>query len=82
MNKRKWKNNKSASIVLNTLKIKSPYICPNCGENHYAYISKKGKHKGIEFGEFYYEGGLLRKDYYGNWYHCHSCGYKWEITNK
>lgn len=79
MNKRKRKNNKSVSIVLNTLKIKSPYICPNCGEKHYAYISKKGKHKGIEIGELYYEGGLFRKDYYGNWYHCHSCGYKWEI---
>ncbi len=81
MNKRKRKNNKSASIVLNTLKIKSPYISPNCGENHYAYISKKGKQKGIEFGEYYYEGGLFREDYYASWYYCHSCGYKWEIKN-
>lgn len=58
------KNNKTKrheSIILNTLKIESPYICPNCGEKHYVYISKKGKHKGIEFGEYYYEGGLLKK---------------------
>lgn len=49
------KNNKigkKESIILNTLKIKSPYICPNCGEKHYAYVSKKGKQKGIEFGEY------------------------------
>lgn len=69
------------SIILSTLKIKSPYICPNCGEKHYAYISKKRKYKGIEFGEYYHESGLFKKDYSGNWYHCHSCGYKWETCN-
>lgn len=66
-------------IILHTLKVKSPYICPNCGERHYAYISKKRKQKGIDFGELYYEGGLLKKDYYGSWYHCLTCGYRWEI---
>ena len=62
--------------------MKSPYICPNCGERHYVYISKKGKTKGIEFGEFYYEGGLFRKDYYGSLYHCHTCGHRWEIKKQ
>lgn len=66
-------------IILNTLKVKSPHICPNCGERHYAYISKKRKQKGIDFGEYYFEAGLFRKDYYGNWYHCLTCGHKWEI---
>lgn len=78
MSKKKIKT-KNTSIILNTLKIESPYVCLKCGEKHYDYISPKGKHKGIEFGEFYYEGGLLRDDYYGSWYHCHSYGYKWEI---
>lgn len=55
MSKKKIKT-QNTSIILNTLKMESPYVCPKCGENHYAYISKKGKHKGIEFGEFYYEG--------------------------
>lgn len=44
MSKKKIKT-KDTSIILNTLKMDSPYVCPNCGERHYAYISKKRKQK-------------------------------------
>lgn len=77
MSKKNNKTSTSNPITLNTLKLQSPYVCPNCGEDHYAYISKKGKQKGIDFGEYYYEGGLLRKDLFGNWYNCLTCGYEW-----
>lgn len=71
------KKNTSESITINTLKIKSPYICPNCGEKYYTYVSKKGKQKGINFCEYHFEG-LFRENYY-YWYHCFTCGHKWEI---
>ena len=79
MSKKKIQN-KNTSIILNTLKIESPYVCPKCDERHYAYISKNGKQKGIEFGEYYYEG--LFKDHYRSNYYCHTCGYSWEKKNK
>lgn len=39
------KNITEDPIILNTLKVKSPYICPNCEERNYAYISKKKNKK-------------------------------------
>lgn len=65
-------------IILNTLKEKSLYICPNCGETHYTYVSKKGKQKIIDFG-YSFEIGFFRESYYYEWHHCLICGHEWEI---
>lgn len=59
-----------------SLKIKSHIVCPKCGENHYFYISKKNKKKGIIFTEGFHEGFV--KSYSYNFYDCCTCGNHWE----
>lgn len=47
-------------IILNTLKEKSSYICPNCGEKYCTYVSEKGRKNVIDVG-YYFEIGFLEK---------------------
>lgn len=65
-------------IILNTLKEKSSYICPNCGETHCTYVLKKGKKKVIDI-EYYFEMAFIREVYHYEWHHCFTCGHEWEI---
>lgn len=64
-------------ILLNILKLKYPYICPNCGETHYTYVFKRGEQKVIDVG-YYFEIGFFRETYYYEWHHCLTCGHEWE----
>lgn len=59
-----------------TLKIPCGCTCPNCGESNGFYITKKGRKKGILFGEYFYEGFF--DPHYGNTYTCYSCNTEWE----
>lgn len=65
-------------IILNTLKEKSSYICPNCGEKYCTYVFKKRKQKVIDIS-YYFEIGFFRESYYYEWHHCLTCGHEWEI---
>lgn len=62
-------------IILNTLKVKSPYICPKCGEIHYIYVFKSGKKKVIDIG-YCFKIGFFREAYYYEWHCCLTCGHE------
>lgn len=59
------------------INVKSPYICPSCGEKNYSYTTKTGYRKGIDVGEYIFEGFF--NSHNGEHYHCNTCGYSWDV---
>lgn len=78
MRKKNTKTITDNPIILNTLKVKSSYVCPNCGEEHHTYRFLQGKQKIIDIG-YYFETAFLKEIYDYEQYHCLACGYEWEI---
>ena len=81
------KISEKVSIILNEIssnmkkdeveiKIKSPEICPRCGEKFLFQTDDKNKNKGILLTDMEHIG-LLKVKYFTH-YHCYTCGNKWK----